>query len=93
MGGRAMGDPLTVMADPSTGGQATGGQPTHLARSSIQAWLADGLIQELTETMSAASAKISASRHRCCCHCCERAAIPHSKCLAFPDVRHCSVDP
>ena len=77
MGGQATGDPWMVMADPSMGVQATGVQQLiHLARSSIPAWLPDGL----TETMSAASAKISAIRYRCC--------------LAFPDVRqNCSADP
>jgi len=73
-----MGDPST--GDPSMGVQATGVPPTHLARSSIQAWLPDGLIQKLIETMGGpASAKISASRYRCF--------------LAFPDVRQsCSAD-
>jgi hypothetical protein len=80
MGGQAMGDPLMVMADRPTGVQATGvQQPIRLARSSIPAGLTDALIQKVTETMSAASAKISAIRHRCC--------------LALPDVRHGSVDP
>jgi cobalamin synthase len=90
MGAQATGDPLMVMADPSMGVQATGVQQLiHLARSSIPAWLPDGL----TETMSAASAKTSAIRHRYCC-CRERAPIPNSNCLAFPDVRqNCSVDP
>jgi hypothetical protein len=90
-GGQAMGD--RSMGDPSMGVQATGAPPTHLARSSFQAWLPDGLIQKLIEGMGArASAKISAIRHHCCCHCCERPAIPNSNCLAFPDVRrNCSV--
>jgi hypothetical protein len=98
MGGQATGDPLKVMADRPMAVQAmavraTGVQPTRLARSSIPVGLPDGLIQKLTETMGApASAKISASRHRCCCQGCERASIPHSNCLAFPDVQHCSVD-
>jgi hypothetical protein len=69
-----------VMADPLMGVQATCVPPTHLARSSIPAWLPDALIQKVIETMGApASAKISASRHRCC--------------LALPDVRLGSVDP
>ena len=81
------------MGEPATGVQPTGAQSIHLARSSIPVWLPDGLIPKLMETMGApASAKISASRHRCCCHCCERAPIPHSNCLAFPDVQNCSVD-
>jgi hypothetical protein len=98
-GGQAMGD--RSMGVQAMGVQATGAQPTHLARSSIQAWLPDGLIQKLIERMSAgASAKIFAIRHRCCCRCCEccchysgRAPIPNSNFLAFPDVRkNCSVD-
>ena len=78
--------------------------------SSTQAYLLVALTtQELVEKTSArASAKISARRHRCCCHCCERASahpscriwapIPNSHCLAFQDVRetdvrkNCSVD-
>jgi hypothetical protein len=99
MGGRATGDPLKVMADRPMAVQAmavraTGVQPTRLARSSIPVGLPDGLIQKLTETMGApASVKISASRYRCCC-CRERAPMPNSNCLAFPDVRqNCSADP
>ena len=99
-GARAMGDPLMVMADRPMGVQATGVQPSRLARSSIQAWLPDGLIRRMG---ARASAKISASPHRCCCHCCERAPshpscrvwapIPNSNCLAFLDARqNCLVD-
>jgi len=82
---------VQATGDPSMGVQVMGVQPVRLVRSSIQAWLKDGLIQ----TMGAgASAKIFAIRHRCYCHCCERAPIPNSNCLAFPDVRqNCSVDP
>jgi hypothetical protein len=86
-----MGEP--AMGEPATGVQPTVAQSIHLARSSIPVWLPDGLIPKMMETMGAtASAKISASRHRCCCHCCERAPIPHSNCLAFADAQNCWVD-